>query len=123
MTMPGDYSEELVELVARTVADRTPGAAWALLGELGRFKFEADARAILDALSSAGRLVPEGSEVREEWGTRRTMTDGSSIDWAEMSERSARRVMRDRSGPTALLHRHRITTPWTPSEPAQEVES
>lgn len=108
--MPGDYSEELVELV-RSVGSRSCGLSL----------HPDTARKILDALSSSGRLVPPGSEVREEWGAQ--WLTGEAVfeyDDREQAELYAREAA---AFPGQVMHRTHITTPWSPSVPDTEEGS
>lgn len=135
----GEYSEDLVELVKRTIADWAtayPIPAWGL-AEGDRAERLAGnwakvlAPYVLDALSSAGRLVPEGSEVREEWATHAAAHDGYaeelSPSWegagSTEEERARRRadawIRRFGAEHVTVVSRSVITTPWTPAESAQ----
>lgn len=110
--MPGDYSEEDVRLGAR--AFRAVDSATEII------PYETFARALLDDLASRARLVPEGSQVREEWRLRFDYADGSDGRLTTASEDEARRWVRAHSGckhDTELVGRRVISTLWTPTEP------
>ena len=81
------------------------------------------ARAVLAALSSAGRLVPPGSEVREEWRLRFSYPDGTTGQLSTGDEDEARswvRGHRDCKHGTELLRLCVITTPWSPVPDTEE---
>lgn len=68
------------------------------------------------ALSSANRLVPPGSEVREEWGVY--VTEDYALDARD--EARARHIAEQEGG--RVESRKVITTPWSPSVPDTESE-
>lgn len=113
--MPGDYSEELVELVRAAVVKALSKPGELSLGVT-----------VLDALSSSGRLVPEGSEVREEWRLRFDYADGTDgrLTTADGDEAWAwARAHRDCKHGTEMVGRRVITTPWTPTEPEEKPDA
>lgn len=129
-------TEEVAELLKRTIREACPAENQCLADEDECFRAHpihegasvdgviqmvyADvdglARILADALSSSGRLVPEGSEIREEWGVR--WPDG---DWG-MSNRALAEGYIART-PGALISRRVITTPWTPTRPEEKPDA
>ena len=111
------YTEEDVELVARVLNGKllfVPPAANSPYLDPLRESYRAEARRILDALSSANRLVPPGSEVREEWGTQRLTGEAVfEYDDREQAELYARETA---AFPGQIMRRTHIVTPWVPEE-------
>jgi hypothetical protein len=65
----GGQSEATVDLLARTVfmAPMIGGMDWDVITDEDRDRYRRVARGQLDALAAAGRLLPEGAELRTEW--------------------------------------------------------
>ncbi len=92
-------------------------------------QYEAAARVVLDALASAGRLLPAGTDTVEQFNTR-LYRDGVLMeepDAAQTRDHAQARVdWHDRkraedpswSGRAVLVRRYQHTTPW---EPVDEV--
>lgn len=114
----GEYPEELVELVRHAALK-----ALATGGE------HAIGPAVLGAL--AGRLVPEGSEVREEFGVQLahqsghgTWDHGSAFvevydDQADADQLTAYMASVCDGRPVRTMRRIAAYGPWTPAESAQ----
>ena len=122
------YSDEDVELVVRALFRAMYGEETkAALADFPEYSpFLSQARAVLDVLASAGRLVPPGSQVREEYSAELTYNDGSTSrpHWSEGP--SGLSVAKDvthsplnwqEPGEVGQVVRRRIiTTPPTPVE-------
>ena len=102
------YTEEDVELVARLLRGHVVGDPVPL------------ARVILGHQSASNRLVPPGSEVREEWGAEH---DDGCDHWGFVSDRTGlMRWLADHPG-WRPLHRKTVSfdaTPWSPVPDTEE---
>ena len=111
------YTEEDVTLVALALIlepENLPP------GDEGRME---NARRVLGTLAAANRLVPPGSEVREEWRLRFSYPDGTTGQLRTADEDEARswvRGHRDCKHGTELLRLRVITTPWSPVPDTEE---
>lgn len=110
-----------VERLAQHLADEYYDEGWPELPERKREWYRSKAREILDLF--AGRLVPPGSEVREEWGVR--WASGHET-WGYLNGKNAASFAAayDDEADGVVLHRRVLTTPptpWTPSEPEEKL--
>jgi hypothetical protein len=132
--VPGrPYTDEDVELVARHLAEEYyDDEDWARLPECKREYYRYKAGEILGLF--AGRLVPLGSEVREEWGARISHDDNPDEVYESWRGRlgseemvaahAASRATNPRWRGRAVLVRRRIivTPPELVATPAVPVE-
>lgn len=73
---------DLVDRVARRLCDRLgAGLTWDRLAETGRDQYRDEARALLDDLHQAGRLIPAEADVEERWD--RGLSIGGGIPWRQ----------------------------------------
>lgn len=109
------------DTIRREVADAIDG--WVSL-----ISPEELADIVIDALSSSGHLVPEGSEVREEFGVQFAHRADWDHGWAfievyeDRDEADRLTAYMDSLGPRPARTMRRIAAygPWTPTEPEEK---